>query len=119
MTEVTRAEAALAIAATSDLKAAYLAVLAEDGRIVGSTARPPASRAEIEAELATRPAQARVSPLGGQASAAGDLAWTYGMAQWSVDGARKTGHYVRIWRNDAAGWRLLFDELLANPEPKP
>ena len=118
MTEVTKAETALAIAAKSDVKAAYLAALAEDGRIVGSRAKPPTTRAETEAELATRPAQVSFSPLGGQASSAGDMAWTYGMAQWTADGKTKKGHYVRIWRNDTAGWRLLFDELLPSPEPK-
>lgn len=119
MSEVSKAETALALAAKSDLKAAYLPVLAEDARIVGSRAKPPTSRAEIETELATRPARAQFSPLGGQASTAGDLAWTYGMAQWSAaDGKTKKGHYVRIWRNDAAGWRLLFDELLPSPDPK-
>jgi ketosteroid isomerase-like protein len=116
MTEVTRAEAELARGSASDLKAAYLAALAEDGRVVGSKAKPPASRAELESELATRPTAVRFSPLGGQASSAGDLAWTYGAAQWSADGKDRRGHYVRIWRNDAQGWRLLFDELLPAPE---
>jgi ketosteroid isomerase-like protein len=116
MTEVTRAEAELARGSASDLKAAYLAALAEDGRVVGSKAKPPASRAELENELATRPTAVRFSPLGGQASSAGDLAWTYGAAQWSADGKDRRGHYVRIWRNDAQGWRLLFDELLPAPE---
>jgi ketosteroid isomerase-like protein len=115
MAEVTRAEAGLAVAARTDARAAYLAALADDGRVVGSKARPPASRAEIEAELATRAAAIAFSPLGGQASAAGDLAWTYGMAQWAAEGQTHQGHYVRIWRNDAKGWRLLFDELLPLP----
>jgi hypothetical protein len=114
MAEVTDAEAALARAAATDARAAYLAALADDGRIVGSKARPPASRAETEAELATRPAAIAFSPLGGQASSAGDLAWTYGAAKWGED----RGHYVRVWRKDAAGWRLLFDELLPSPKPK-
>jgi hypothetical protein len=118
MTEVTKAETALALAAQTDAKAAYLAAIAEDGRVVGSKAKPPTSRAELETELSTRPTAIRFSPLGGQASTAGDLAWTYGAAQWSRDGRERRGHYVRIWRNDAAGWRLLFDELLPSPEPK-
>lgn len=118
MTEVTRAEAALHLKAKTDVKAAFLAAVAEDGRIVGSRAAPPKTRAELEAELATRAASIEFSPLGGQASSAGDLAWTYGAARWTKDGAEKRGHYVRIWRNDAAGWRLLFDELLDTP-PKP
>ncbi|HEY8573555.1 DUF4440 domain-containing protein [Phenylobacterium sp.] len=115
MTEVSQAEAALAQAAKTDVKSAYLAHVAADGRVVGSRAKPPADRAALEAELATRPASITFAPLGGQASSAGDLAWTYGQASWSKDGAAQRGHYVRIWRNDKAGWKLLFDELLAAP----
>jgi hypothetical protein len=37
------------------------------------------------------------------------------MAQWAAEGQTRRGHYVRIWRNDAKGWRLLFDELLPLP----
>jgi len=92
--------------------------VADDGRIVGSAARPPANRAELEAELATRPTSVAFAPLGGQASGAGDLAWTYGVAKWTTDGGEQRGHYVRIWRNDRAGWRLLFDELLPAPPLK-
>ncbi|MDB5493945.1 MAG: hypothetical protein JWP86_1282 [Phenylobacterium sp.] len=115
MAQVARAEAGLAAAARSDAKAAYLAIVAGDGRVVGSKSKPPASRAELEAELATRPQAISFSPLGGLASSAGDLAWTYGMAAWTADGKAGRGHYVRIWRNDARGWRLLFDELLPLP----
>jgi len=115
MTAVSQAETALALAARTDSKAAYLAAIADDARIVGSKAKPPATRAELEAELATRPTALRFSPLGGVASTAGDLAWTYGAAQWTADGKDHRGHYVRIWRNDAGGWRLLFDELLPSP----
>jgi hypothetical protein len=119
MTEVTRAEVALHAQARTDVKAAFLSVVADDGRITGSKAKPPANRAEIEAELATRATTIDFAPLGGNASAAGDLAWTYGAARWTKDGAETRGHYVRIWRNDKAGWRLLFDELLATPAPQP
>jgi hypothetical protein len=115
MTEVTRAEAALHATAKTDSRAAYLAAVAADGRIVGSRAAPPRTRAELEAELGTRAASIAFSPLGGQASSAGDLAWTYGAAKWTRDGQEQRGHYVRIWRNDKAGWKLLFDELLRAP----
>jgi hypothetical protein len=119
MTQVSAAEAALRDAAARDLKAAYLAAVADDGRIVGSEAAPPTTRAEIEAELGRRPARAVFAPLGGRASKAGDLAWTYGVAQWTgPDGADQRGHYVRVWRNDKAGWRLLFDEILPAPPLK-
>ena len=118
MDQVMKAEIALHAAAKTDLKAAFLAAVAEDGRIVGSRAKPPATRAELEAELATRPQSVAFAPLGGQASSAGDMAWTYGVAKWARDGKEQRGHYVRIWRNDQAGWRLLFDELLPAPELK-
>lgn len=119
MTEVTAAETALRDAAAQDLKAAYLAVVADDGRIVGSEAAPPASRAEIEAELGRRPAKASFSPLGGRASKAGDFVWTYGLVQWTgADGADQRAHYVRVWRDDKPGWRLLFDEILPAPPLK-
>jgi hypothetical protein len=110
---------ALHAAARTVVRAAFLAAVADDGRIVGSKAAPPATRAELETELATRPASIAYARLGGQASSAGDLAWTYGVAQWSAqDGQARRGHYVRIWRNDKAGWRLLFDELLPAPPLK-
>ncbi|MBL8556299.1 MAG: nuclear transport factor 2 family protein [Phenylobacterium sp.] len=119
MTAVSRAEIALHAAARSDVKAAFLAVVADGGRIVGSRAAPPRTRADLEAELATRPASIAYAPLGGSASSAGDLAWTYGAASWTArDGSPQRGHYVRIWRNDKAGWRLLFDQLLAAPPLK-
>ncbi len=115
MTQVTAAERALHAAARTDAPAAFLAAVADDGRITGSKAAPPKSRTELEAEAATRARSITFSPLGGQASDAGDLAWTYGLAQWTRDGRTERGHYVRIWRNDEAGWRLLFDELLPAP----
>jgi hypothetical protein len=119
MAEVAAAERALHEAAKTDVKAAYLAAVADDGRIVGSRAKPPANRAEIETELGTRAATIAFSPLGGSASDAGDLAWTYGAAAWTAqDGSAQRAHYVRVWRDDKAGWRLLYDMLLPAPPLK-
>jgi ketosteroid isomerase-like protein len=119
MAQVSAAERALHAAARTDAPAAFLAAVADDGRLAGSKAPPPRTRAELEAEAATRARSIAFSPLGGQASSAGDLAWTYGLAQWTADGKPARGHYVRIWRNDKAGWRLLFDELLPAPPLSP
>jgi hypothetical protein len=119
MEEVMAAERALHAAARSDVKAAYLAAVADDGRIVGSKAKPPANAAEIEAELDTRAKAIAFAPLGGSASKAGDLAWTYGAAEWTAaDSSPQRAHYVRVWRDDKAGWKLLYDVLLPAPPLK-
>lgn len=115
MKEVGEAEARLAAGAQKDLKAAYLAVLADDARIQGSPAPPADTAPARERELATRPAAASFKPLGGQASRAGDLAFTYGEARWTKDAAEARGHYVRIWRKGQAGWRIVYDQLQTLP----
>lgn len=118
MKEVAAAEAALGAAAEKDLKAAYLGLLADDARIQGSPAPPADTAPERERELAARPTVAAFKPLGGQASEAGDLAWTYGEARWTKDAAETIANYVRIWRKGQAGWRIVYDQLQPHP-PKP
>jgi ketosteroid isomerase-like protein len=109
----------LAGAGRTDLKSAYLRVFACDGRMQGS-ARPPATDCGAAAdELAFRPAAAALKTLGGEASMAGDLAWTYGSIDWSQDGQAQKGHYVRVWQRRAEGWRIVFDELLPPPAAPP
>ncbi|MGZ6027432.1 MAG: DUF4440 domain-containing protein [Caulobacteraceae bacterium] len=115
MDQVDAAEAKLAEAAASNLAAAYLAVLADDGRLMGSSAGPATDPAGFERELKTRPAMASFKRMGGRASSAGDLVWTYGEATWSKAGADVRGHYVRVWQLRPAGWALVFDELLEPP----
>lgn len=118
MTQVRAAEAALAKRAAANLKAAYLAALAPDARIAGSTAVPATTAEAVAAELATRPSRIKFSALGGGASAAGDLAWTYGDAAWSEGAKPARGHYVRVWQSRSKGWRLVFDEILPVAGPK-
>lgn len=54
------------------------------------------------------------------ASGAGDLVFTLGTAHWiEPSGDSGTGHYARIWQDTPKGWRIVFDELLPAPPPKP
>ncbi|KQW69163.1 hypothetical protein ASE17_13085 [Phenylobacterium sp. Root77] len=112
MDAVRQAEAELALAAATDSAAAYLAVLAPDARVVGSPAVPATTPAAVKAELAARAGAIAFSPLGGRASQAGDLVWTYGDARWTEGSKDRRGHYVRIWQSRADGWRLVFDQIL-------
>lgn len=116
MAEVRAAEATLAEAARTDQKTAHLAVLAEDGRLYVAPQPPAIGRAAMTAALDGWPARFDFGPTeGGGASQAGDLAWTYGPARWTQDGAERRGHYVRLWRKGADGWALMFAQLIPAP----
>jgi ketosteroid isomerase-like protein len=87
------------------------AVLAPDARVQGSAAGPATDPAAVDRELATRAPTIAFGPLGGSASKAGDLAWTYGDARWG----KGRGHYVRVWQRRAGKWALVFDQILEVP----
>lgn len=109
MDQVRTAEIALAARARTDTASAYKAVLAADARIQGSAAAPATTPAAVDRELATRAQTIAFGPIGGSASKAGDLAWTYGDAKWESG----RGHYVRIWQRRAGKWALVFDQIVA------
>lgn len=113
MQQVRAAEIALARQARTGTAAAYKAVLAPDARVQGSPQPPATAPDAVDRELATRAKAIAFGPLGGSASAAGDLAWTYGDARW--EGGR--GHYVRIWQRRAGKWVLVFDQIVAVEKP--
>ncbi|MDX2141711.1 MAG: nuclear transport factor 2 family protein [Rhodospirillaceae bacterium] len=120
LAEVGVLEVELARRAVTDSRVAYLSYLAEDARIMGSPAQPARGRAEIIKELDRRAASLKLTSLGGTASHAGDLAFTYGSARWSREGQGRRGNYVRIWQKRVERWQLVFDELLAAPvKPQP
>lgn len=118
LAQVRAREAILAAAAHTDTKAALLAALAPDARVVGSPAPPATDPAALAVELASRAGVMDFTPLGGRASSAGDMVWTYGDARWTEAGGPRAGHYVRIWRHDAAGWALVYDMILPVRTPK-
>ncbi|WP_312166913.1 DUF4440 domain-containing protein [Phenylobacterium sp.] len=117
MAAVRAAETALADRAAADARGAYLAALAPDARIAGSPEVPATTPDAVKAELARRAPAIAFSALGGRASQAGDLAWTYGDARWQDGPAEHRGHYVRIWQSRADGWRLVFDQILPVAQP--
>lgn len=119
LAEIAPVEAELAVLAGRDAKAAHLKYLAEDGLVGGSAVASFPGRAEQVAELARRPAAAKLRALGGAASSAGDMAFTYGEARWDKEGDARWGHYARIWQKRSEGWRLIVDLLIPAPGKPP
>jgi len=112
---VKAAEARLAAALAADARAALPDFLAADGRLMRVGPQPAVGAAAWAPLLAAGPERIETSPLGGSASAAGDLAYTYGSARWRQGEADRTGHYVRIWQRRAEGWKLIVDNMIASP----
>ncbi|HET9638590.1 MAG TPA: DUF4440 domain-containing protein [Allosphingosinicella sp.] len=117
--DVKSAEARLAAALASDARAALPRFLAADGRLMRVGPQPAIGAAAWTALLADGPDRIDTAPLGGGASAAGDLAFTYGTARWRKGEGEVSGHYVRIWQRRREGWKLIVDNLIAVPSPPP
>jgi ketosteroid isomerase-like protein len=116
MDQVRAAEMTLAARAKTDAASAYKAVLSPDARVQGSAAGPATHPEAVAKELSTRARTIAFGPLGGSASKAGDLAWTYGDARW----AEGRGHYVRIWQRRGGKWTLVFDQIIkVDPPARP
>ena len=119
LAEIAPLEAELAAAAAADAPAAYLSHLADDGIVAGSPTASFPGRAEQRAELARRPQRMRLTALGGIASGAGDMAFTWGEARWLRDDQERWGHYARVWQKRREGWRLVADMLTGAPGAPP
>jgi ketosteroid isomerase-like protein len=117
--DVKSVEARLAAAIAADARAALPHFLADDGRLMRVGPQPAIGAAAWTRLLAAGPERIDSAPLGGGASAAGDLAFTYGTARWRRDSAEVEGHYVRIWQRRREGWKLIIDNLIAVPKPPP
>lgn len=115
MSEVRAAEAALAGEAKTSVKAAYLKVLADDGRLHVAPLPPAKGKAMFAAALDGYPAAMEISPpAGGEASIAGDLVWVYGPAKWTRPEGPRSGWYVHLWQARKGGWKLVFAQTLAS-----
>jgi ketosteroid isomerase-like protein len=117
--DVKSVEARLAAALAADARAALPRFLAADGRIIRAGPQPAVGAAAWKPLLASGPGRIDTAPLGGAASAAGDLAFTYGTARWRSDKGEAEGHYVRIWQRRREGWKLIVDNMIAVPPSHP
>jgi ketosteroid isomerase-like protein len=122
-------EADRAFARTSLAKgtrAAYLAYLADDARILRDGLMPIAGRVAIRQAFSSsqRPELLVWEPARAQVSRAGDLGYTYGSSGVKEDGPKgmisDPGHYLRIWEKAPGGsWKVVLDLLKPMPPPAP
>jgi hypothetical protein len=115
LAEIAPLEAQIAAAATNDAAAAHGRFLAGDGLVAGSGTPAFPGCVEQAAELARQPPRQAQRPLGGIASRAGDLAFTWGEVRWARAETLRRGHYARIWQKRTEGWRLVAHILVPGP----
>ena len=119
LAELAPIEAELARQAAEDSAGARLAWLAPEALVAGSPTPSLPGREHHAAELARQPARQMLRAIGGVASRAGDMAFTWGESRWEREGHPRWGHYVRIWQKRIEGWRLAADILIAAPGAPP
>jgi hypothetical protein len=101
--------------AQNDARAAYQGKLAPEARMHTEGLVPATDESSRSAALKARPEALSLTPLGGGASGAGDLVWTYSSADWIGDEGPASGFIVRVWQKRERGWLIVFDELIPSP----
>jgi ketosteroid isomerase-like protein len=104
------AERRLADALPGDQIAAYRAALATHAR-VNRDGGPPAEGTQAAlARIGQRGAVRRATPEKVDVAASGDLGYAYGRLDLQDAAADAPPvYYVRVWRHDAQGWRVVLD----------
>lgn len=104
------AERTLAAALPGDQVAAYRAALAPHAR-VNRDGAPPAEGVDAAlARIGARAAVLRATPEKVDVASSGDMGYAYGRLE--LKGAAADAppvYYVRVWRHDAQGWRVVLD----------
>lgn len=95
--------------------AAYLVRITDDARLMRAGSFPFIGKDAVRAALEKAPASMTSAPEGGGVSAAGDLGYTYGTAEFQ---GAKVG-YLRIWQKRDGAWKLRVDWVDDPPPPPP
>ncbi|MEP6821474.1 MAG: nuclear transport factor 2 family protein [Chthoniobacterales bacterium] len=104
------AEKWFAETAKTDSTSALIGSSSEDVRVHREGVFPAIGRKSATLMLSVRRGKLKNEKLGGDMSAACDLAYHYG--KYTLDLSQKTekGYYLQIWHTDAAGaWKILVD----------
>ena len=112
LAEVRILEAELNAAAGSDARRALAARYHSSAWVMGSHVEVMPGPAGWSGELSRRPARLSFQQVGGGASQAGDLAYTYGLVE-SLDPlmALRDATFLHIWIRQGGRWQLVFDGI--------
>lgn len=97
--------------------AAYLSRVTDGTRLLRDGSFPQIGRDAIRALLEKAPAAMTSEPMGGDVSAAGDLGYTYGKAEWKSGDQPVQVGYLRIWEKQEGSWKLRVDWVDSPPPP--
>jgi ketosteroid isomerase-like protein len=93
--------------------AAYARWLSDSARVYRDGDPPFLGREAALASPAARDDRLAWSVDRHETSASGDLG--FAMGRYGTGGGPTAGHYVRVWRREAAGWRIALDVTNALP----
>lgn len=109
-------------AAKSDSTDALVAAARDDIRIYREGMLPGLGKEAAGLMLSVRRGKLARTPLGGEMSVTGDLAYSYGRYTLTGTQSGQRGHYLQIWRTGKDGvWKLALDYQTPLPpeEKKP
>ena len=105
---------------SSGVLASYLAYTTDDVRVFREEKFPFIGKQAMQAALSAQTGLLKWQPAKADVARAGDLGYTYGIAEFKAPNAAKTEYfnYVRIWKRQAQGaWKVVLDAF--NPCPPP
>jgi ketosteroid isomerase-like protein len=105
---------------SSGALASYLAYTTDDVRVFREEKFPFIGKQAMQAALSAQTGLLKWNPAKSDVAKAGDLGYTYGIAEFKAPNASETEYfnYLRIWRKQAQGtWKVVLDAF--NPCPPP
>ncbi|AMY07529.1 hypothetical protein LuPra_00702 [Luteitalea pratensis] len=104
------AERQFAQAAERDQVATYRALLARHARVYRDGGAPTEGVLPALEVIARRGTLARVTPEKTDVASSGDMGYAYGRLELADAGPGAAPvYYVRVWRHDPQGWRVVLD----------
>ena len=110
MSSLGEAERRFSEALTRGEASAYRAALAPHGRVNRDGAPPAEGPAATIALVTARDRRVlRSTPEKIEVASSGDMGYARGRLELNADADAPPVHYVRVWRHDASGWRIVLD----------